>query len=293
MVKTESIEVLVRLIDDPDEYVFAHVRSRLLEAGEEAIDYLVNSIDVLTIEAETYSRIQRLIHELQFNRVKNELIDWINSTEKDVLKGMCSIARYQYPDLDDNLIEEQIASIEQRVWIELNGKLTSYEIVKTINKVLFDVLDFKGVENKQHTPYHSLINTVLEECEGTPLSLSVLYSVIAQRLDIPVYGVAFPSHFILAYMDEFRIHRLLSPEGNGGILFYIDPYAKGEFLSKENLEESLDLMMKTPRREYFEPCSHTAILVRTLNNLILAFTQQGKMEKVAELNELKQLFRTY
>ena len=290
MVKTESIEALVRLLDDPDEFVFAHVRSKILQAGPEALAFMQDSIDVLCVEHETYDRIDGLIRELQFLIVKNELIQWIESPDKNLLKGICILAKYQFPELDYKLIEEQISTIEKAVWLELNGKLTCFEIVKTINKVLFEIYDFKGVDAVNHTPYHSFFNTVLEEREGTPLSLSIVYSIIAQRLGIPIYGVSFPNHFVMAYMDEYKLHKLLNSSGNGGVLFYIDAFAKGEFLSKENLEEALQQYKLEPKREFFEPCSHSDILIRTLNNLIVSYSKMKRTEKVEELKELRTLF---
>ena len=290
MVKTESIEALVRLLDDPDEQIFAHVRSKLIEAGNDVLPLVRNSFDVHEVDYHTFERIEGLLHELQFLSVKNELLGWINTPEKNLLSGALIIAKYQFPELDYNQIEEQIKTIEQAVWLELNGKLTCFEIVKTINKVFFDLYDFKGAELGNYTPYHSYLNTVLEDREGTPLSLSILYSIIAQRLEIPIYGVAFPNHFILAYMDEFKLHRLLPPTGTGGVLFYIDPYAKGEFLSKGNLEDALQQLKKLPHRDYFEPTSHSAILIRMINNLIVSYTNTKRQDKVQELNELKGCF---
>lgn len=49
---------------------------------------------------------------------------------------------------------------------------------------------------------NSFINTVIESRKGNPLSLSLLYSVIAESLDLPIYGVNLPNHFVLAYLDE-------------------------------------------------------------------------------------------
>jgi regulator of sirC expression with transglutaminase-like and TPR domain len=290
MVKTQSIEALVQLLDDPDEAIFAHVRSKLIEAGNDVLPIVRNSIDIQSVSISTFERIDLLISELQFLGVKNELIDWITKPEKDLLRGALIIAKYQFPELDYRQIEEQIATIEQAVWLELNGKLTCFETVKTINKVLFDLYDFKGAELGNYSPYHSYLNTVLEEREGTPLSLSIIYSVIAQRLNIPIYGVAFPNHFIVAFMDEYKLHKLLNPTGSGGVLFYIDPYAKGELLSKENLEDALKRYDISPNRDHFEPTSHSAILLRMINNLIYSYSNSKRQDKIAELNELKACF---
>ncbi len=290
MVKTESIEALIRLLDDPDEHIVSLVRSKLLDIGPAALEFLRTSVDILDFEPAAFVEIERLMQELQFAEVKAELIDWIKKPEKDLLRGAYLIAKYQFPDLEYHQLNEQITSIEKKVWLELNGKLTSFEIVKTINAVLFDFYGFKGAETHDFSPYHSLLNTVLEEREGTPLSLSILYSIIAQRLEIPIYGVGFPNHFILAYMDEYRIHRLLQSDGSGGVLFYIDPFAKGELLSRGNLEDTLQHYQMLPQRHFFEPSSHSSILIRMINNLIVSYNRLNRTDKVSELDALKKCF---
>lgn len=287
MVKSDSIEALVRLLDDPDIQIYGHVRDRLIAAGPDALPYIRSSIDVFEMETEAIERIESLIHDIHLLSVKNELIDWSAKSEKDLLKGAYIVARYQFPELEFTQLEEQIQTIEQTVWLELTGKQTSFEITKTLNKVLFELYGFQGADKASFSPYHSLINTVLEEREGTPLSLSLIYSIVAQRLNIPVYGVGFPNHFLVAYMDEFRLHRLLQNEGSGGVLFYIDPYHKGELLSKGNLEDALQRIHAVPGRHYFEPAAHTDILKRMVNNLIMAYTELQRTQKVSELQELK------
>jgi regulator of sirC expression with transglutaminase-like and TPR domain len=287
VVKSDSIEALVRLLDDPDMQIYGHVRDRLIAAGPDALPYIRSSIDVFEMETEAIERIESLIHDIHLLSVKHELIDWSAKSEKDLLKGAYIIARYQFPELEFTQLEEQIQTIEQTVWLELTGKQTSFEITKTLNKVLFELYGFQGADKASFSPYHSLINTVLEEREGTPLSLSLIYSIVAQRLNIPVYGVGFPNHFLVAYMDEFRLHRLLQNEGSGGVLFYIDPYHKGELLSKGNLEDALQRIHAVPSRHYFEPAAHTDILKRMVNNLIMAYTELQRTQKVSELQELK------
>lgn len=287
MVKTDSIDALVRLLDDPDTHVFNHVRSQLIAAGPEALPAVRNSIDVFRMETDAIERIEYLIGELHFLSVKNELLDWAVKPEKDLLRGASIVSRYQFPELEHHQIEEQISTIEQTVWLEMNGKQTCFELVKTLNKIFFELYKFQGADAANYSPYHSYINTVLEEREGTPLSLSILYSIIAQRLDVPIYGVNFPSYFVVAYMDEFKLHKLLQMEGSGGVLFYIDPFSKGEFLSRNTLNDALMRLNLSPQRDYFEPASHTSIITRMLTNLIHSYQAINRMDKVAELNELK------
>jgi hypothetical protein len=124
VVKTDSIEALVRLLDDPDMQIYSHVRDRLIAAGPEALPFIRSSIDVFEMETEAIERIESLIHDIHILELKNELLNWSSKSEKDLLKGAYLIARYQFPELEFNQLEEQIQTIEQTVWMELTGKQT-------------------------------------------------------------------------------------------------------------------------------------------------------------------------
>ena len=136
---------------------------------------------------------------------------------------------------------------------------------------------------------NSFINTVIESRKGNPLSLSLIYSIIAQSLDLPIYGVNLPNHFILAYLDENGASLFLQEKNEFGVLFYINPFSKGSILDANAIKEFLDGLHLPHHREYFEPCSNTSIIRRMLTNLISSFQEVGNSEKVNELTELRDL----
>ena len=75
-----------------------------------------------------------------------------------------------------------------------------------------------GNSKDYHSPLNSCINTVVSSRKGNPLSLCVLYSIIARSLDMPVYGVNLPNHFVLTYLDEDRMIEIAeAPGGKNGV----------------------------------------------------------------------------
>jgi len=114
----------------------------------------------------------------------------------------------------------------------------------------------------------------MESRKGNPLSLSLIYSIVAQSLDIPVFGVNLPNHFILAYLDENGSSLFLPDKNEYGVLFYVNPFSKGSILDANSIKEFLDGLHLPHNREYFEPCSNSAIMRRMLTNLIASFQQQ-------------------
>lgn len=290
MKNDKPIQALVRLIEDPDENIFEYVRDEIMNRGTSVIPFLETSWEEEDYGLLFQSRIETLIHDIQFNAVKEDLQNWINSSHKDLLEGAIIIARYQYPNFEEQLIHDKIQAIRKDIWLEINPNQTAYEKVRLFNKVFFGKHGFSGNSKDFHSPNNSFINTTLETHKGTPLSLCLIYSIIAQSLDIPVYGVNLPNHFILAYLDENQIGQFLPSENEHGVLFYINAFSKGGIFDQNEIKEFLKDIGKPNNREYFEPCSNSAILTRMLTNLITAFQQVGNKEKVTELIELRDLF---
>jgi regulator of sirC expression with transglutaminase-like and TPR domain len=289
MADVESIIALINLIDDPDENIFLHVRDRLLKYGPDAIPYLENSWEVKDFGMLFQNRIENLIHDIQFEDTKNELLKWKNSSQKDLLKGAILIAKYQYPGLHDEKVYAEIERIQKDIWLEINNKQTALEKVYIFNKVIFDLHHFHGDAKHFHSPLNSYINTVLETKKGNPLSLSIIYSIIAQNLNIPIYGVNLPNHFVLAFLDEFGVRKYIAEENKHGVLFYINPFSKGTVFDENEIKSFLTGINQPHLKEYFEPCSNTSILKRMLTNLISSFQEVGNSEKVKELIELREL----
>ncbi len=283
------IHALVKLMDDPDDHVYEHVRQEIKKCGADAIPILEHSWEHDYYGLVFQNRIEHLIHEIQFSDIQRQLLEWSSSPDKDLLEGAILIAKYQYPGLDEIKIKESIQNLRKDIWLELNDNQTSFEKVKIFNRIFFDLYHFNGDNKHYHSPVNSFINTVLESKKGNPLSLCLLYSIVAQSLDLPVYGVNLPNHFVLAFMDEYHTNHFGQVQNDFGVLFYINAFSKGTIFDVKEIEQFLNDLNIEHRREYFEPCSNTAIIKRMLTNLIFAFQQIGNSEKVEELTLLKSL----
>ena len=279
----KSLRAMILLLEDPDEHVFTEIRGQLLSMGSEVIPALEN-IWESTFNNTLQSRIEDIIQKIQFNSTSEELKLWAATGGIDLLQGTILIARYQYPDLDEEHIRNQIELIRKDVWLELNPNLTAFEKVRVINHILFDVYHFTGNTSNYHAPQNSYINNVLESHRGNPLLLSILYSCIAQGLNIPIYGVNLPEHFILAYRDEFIIRD--SEDEEEPILFYINPFSKGAVFSRREIDTFLKQLKLEPNRIFYESCSNVEIIKRQIRNLITAYEKLGYPNKVVDFKEL-------
>ena len=167
--------------------------------------------------------------------------------------------------------------------MELNDNLTAFEKVRVFNHILFQVHGFKGNKRNYHAPQNSYINEVLDGHKGNPLSLAIIYQVLAEDLDLPLRGVNLPNHFVLAYMDE-------NTAGSGSdrsILFYVNAFSQGDILGKSEIDEFLEKIKVPAQPGFYLPCTNIDIIRRLLNNLANSYAKQGDSERAEDLERLR------
>lgn len=280
-----EIKALISLLDDTDKEIYTHIEEKLVSIGQMAIPLLEdawsNSFDALQ-----QSRIESIVHKIQFENIFEELKLWIFTRDEDLLAGAIIIARYQYPDLNEEHIREQLSKIKRDIWLELNESMTALEQINVINHVLFVTHGFGGNTSNYHAPQNSFINTVLESHRGNPLLLSIIYQLVCVQAGIPVYGVNLPEHFILAYVDK---QNDLHPEA-GKILFYVNAFSKGTVFGKADIDQFIKKLNIEPLPTYYSPCANKDMIQRMLRNLSFSYNKLGDQEKVDEIERMLLLF---
>ncbi len=282
----KEVIALITLLDDPDQIIYDQVKQRFVVLGPPAIPHLETAWEN-SFDAIMQKRIEIIIHTIQFETLQKALKNWAKNDQDDLLKGILILARYQYPDLDENKIKKQLAVIKQDVWLELHEDLTALEKVKIINHILFEVHQFSGNITNYHAPQNSFINNVLESKKGNPLMLSVVYLLICNDLKIPVYGINLPQHFVLAYInDDANLIDVNNKTLSNNILFYINPFSKGLLFNQKDIDQFLKQLNLDLEPKYYLPCNNVEIIKRCLHNLIFSYEKLGYLEKVEELKNL-------
>lgn len=281
-INSKEVNALIDLLDDPDDNIFGTVKDKLLDLGEKVIPTLENVWET-SFNPTVQTRIENIIHRIQFKKIAVKLKAWKNQDNEDLWKGCLLVAKYQYPDLNEEHAQKQIQIIRQDVWLELNDQLTALEKVKVINHILFNVHQFKGNTENYNSPENSYLNRVVENKKGNPLSLGIIYLLIARQLNLQLYGVNLPEHFVLAYVDE---NDGKEKKWEERILFYVNPFSRGAVFSRREIDIFLKQLNIPAREIYYAPCTNVDIVQRLLRNLMSAYTKLGNMEKVNELDEL-------
>ncbi len=277
--KEQELKALISLLDDPDTEIYQALEDKLITCGPEVIPLLEQSWEE-SFDVLLQSRVEQIIHKIQFNEVQNDLQLWKLSNQEDLLEGLLIVNRYQYPNLGEEEVYTKLAELKRSAWYHLMYDMSPVEKVKLLNNILFREFGLSGNTSDYHAPQNSFINKVFETKKGNPISLACIYTLVAQRLDIPIFGVNLPKHFILAYMNE---------ENPEEVLFYINVFNRGQIMREDDIRSFLQQLNLPASDDYIKPCSNLAIIKRVLRNLIAAYDHIDNIEKRQEVQLLLDL----
>jgi regulator of sirC expression with transglutaminase-like and TPR domain len=283
--KNRRILALISLLDDPDETVFQAVEPEILKESSR----IIPELEILwesTYDDQCQRRIENLIHRLRFKENYGQFRRWSKQQHPDLLDGFILASKYHYPDLNTDRIIRRIEEIRRKVWVELNNSLTSLEKITVLNHIFFQEFGFSVDNENYYAPKNCFINQLLESGMGNPLSVALLYTIIANKLDLQVKFVDIPKHPLLAYVDR-RIAARVHPEGvDTDVLFYINTANKGSISGRRELEFQLRRSGLEPIRRFFEPANHRCFISRLLEVTEKSYELNGFSDKTADIHQM-------
>jgi len=264
-----QIRALIRLLSDDDERVARTIAGKLVEMGDRAVLMLREAEIEHPAMAE---RIRGVLDEICGQRLEAEFhtLSACDDEELDLETGAFLIARFAYPDLDAAPYVRKLDAMAGDVQERLGQKASGEETVKTINRYLFVEQGFIGNTSQYYDTGNSYLNKVLERKIGIPISLSAVYLLVAKRLDLPVFGVGMPGHFLVKY--ETSRYRVFVDAFNGGSLLTQKDCAR--FLDQAGYGFDERYLQKTPAR---------VILIRMIKNLVAIYNKMQDTRKATQL----------
>ncbi|HCY01392.1 MAG TPA: hypothetical protein DG754_14745 [Bacteroidales bacterium] len=282
--RPKEFAALMALLEDPDVEVYNPISRKLIIEGLPLVPLLEKAWENSTNEL-LQVRIEDILHQIQLLNAKQNILDWAESGATNLLEGALYIAKYQFPDLEYEVIDSHINKIKQKVWLEFNESLTALEKVKVLNHILYGVCGFAGNIDNFFDPKNHYINTLIETKKGGPVLMSIFYSIVAQRLGMPVFGVSLPKNFLLAYEDRYG-QSTEDKNEQRSVLFYINPFNRGAVLGKKEIEQFLTQNSIDHKDEYFKPCSNTTTISQLIASLMLSYQKVGNTNIVDDLRML-------
>jgi regulator of sirC expression with transglutaminase-like and TPR domain len=180
--------------------------------------------------------------------------------EGDELRGRLDLAALdiaciQCPGTDPQPTLDQLNEIAARLGDRLRNFNDGREFVETAQSYLFEELGFRGNEENFSDPLNSCLDQVLQRRTGIPISLAVFYMEVARRLQMPVFGIGLPRHFVVQFDD-------------GRFSTFIDPYG-GKQLTPNECFQLAGARLADP--SLLTRVTNKQIVIRMLNNLLISY----------------------
>ncbi|MEZ6068575.1 MAG: transglutaminase-like domain-containing protein, partial [Planctomycetaceae bacterium] len=204
-------------------------------------------------------RLRQLAGAVHVERVRQQLAEELTrpGDEIDLLRACLLIAAIDDPEVDIESYRRIVDAMAQEFAGRVDAESTEAERFGRFQEYVFDELGFHGGRTNYYSAENSYINQVIDDREGLPITLSVLYMELARRCGFDVVGIGLPGHFVTQYRPVEGEPRL------------IDPFERGAVLTE--LEATLRVHGITGLEwndRYLEPQSPRAIVTRMLRNLL-------------------------
>jgi regulator of sirC expression with transglutaminase-like and TPR domain len=196
-------------------------------------------------------------------------------TNDGICNAATAIAMHFDAQVSPQLVALELDSIADQV-INSVASGSSRALTAHLHQVLFDELGFHGDTKSFFDPKNSFLPSVLEYNRGIPITLSLVYKLVAERCGLEVVGLNTPGHFLVR----------LNLENEQMI---IDCFRGGKLLTEK--EVTACIMKMTASQELADSAgtdvaTHRQWVARILVNLIHIFSVQNRPKDMAAVSEL-------
>ncbi|MEK6239255.1 MAG: hypothetical protein N2C14_31440, partial [Planctomycetales bacterium] len=206
-------------------------------------------------------RLRELAAEVHRRRAQAELVKTLAAEEDriDLIRAVMLLAAMDNDEVDVDSYCEEVDKLAAELRESLPAKADDKAKLAALNKFLFEELGFHGSRHDYYNRANSYLNEVLDDREGIPITLSVLYMEIGRRVGLRMVGVGMPGHFVVRQLQKQGEPRL------------IDAYDGGKILDRAAAEEIVKNITGGPLLDrHLEPVTNRAIVLRMLQHLMHA-----------------------
>jgi regulator of sirC expression with transglutaminase-like and TPR domain len=248
---------------------------KLLPDGDAGMSLLRERARQLERQA---AQLRELAREVHHRRTLKELAAAVAGKEQDIdlLRAALLIARLDNEELDVDHYRKEVERLAREIGGAIPRDADEAKKLAALNKALFEERGFHGSRGDYYHKSNSYLNEVLDDREGIPITLSVLYMELAKRLGLKVVGVGLPGHFIVRHVPAKGEAKL------------IDVYDGGKEMTRGEAEKRVQAQLDRPLKdEDLAETGKKAILARMLQNLLgLAQDDQDALAALRYLDAL-------
>ncbi len=199
-----------------------------------------------------------------------------------LVHGATAIAMHQLDNVDVADVDATLQRFADTVRSRVRGSQPQ-AMIAHLHDVLFDEEGFTGNEDDYYNTANSYLPEVLRTKRGLPITLSLVYKVVAERLGLRAWGVGLPGHFLVgvdAGDSREDTPMLVDPFNGGRILTADEAHSRIQEMFGAEAEWSEDML---------RPASNRHWLTRILQNLLNVFGSANQFADVAAVLEMEML----
>jgi regulator of sirC expression with transglutaminase-like and TPR domain len=269
-----GVDVLLRLLDDPDEAVGVQVIRQLADHGPGITGILRGVIDRAD-DTISRGRATQVIHmhqrEALMHLVRSIVHHRTNGTDIDLEEAMVMLDAFGDPGRNMTVIRRQLDGMaldvhERFITMQPATDLTQ---LLAINCVLFEERGFTGAGEPYYVPSNSYLSTVMTQRKGIPISLCALMLLLADRSGLELLPVALPFHFVL-YSPVLEC--------------FVDGYHGGNLLDRKDCRAIVERNGMAFRDDMLAPVTSIDCVIRMMRNLAFAHAHVGDVWEATMLH---------
>jgi len=238
--------------DDPDTKTIDHLKSNAALNR----DLLLKRAKAMDSKAKQLRRLADLVHE---RSVQGNLMREFKKEDAkvDLLHATLLLSKLDNVELEPAHYQKVVDEMAAEIRAQLPKDANSTQRLAALGKYMFKENGYHGSRGDYYNRANSYLNEVIDDREGIPITLSVLYMELARRLDLKMAGIGLPGHFVVAQLGEGKEPQL------------IDVFEDAKLMTRKDAEVIVRNFGGVPLQdEHLEPVDNRAIIVRMLRNLI-------------------------
>jgi hypothetical protein len=251
-------DAVARLLRDGDPETVRLVKEQLIMGGEDNVNDLEHlaTLDDAAVSGHAREALATILaHEAED---EFELLCRFFSDSLDIEPALWMMAAAIKPALEIRKFQIKVESWGRQFTVLASNAVSSRERVIALADFMAGDLCFRGNAENYYCENNSLLPRVIETRAGNPLSLVMLYRMVALRAGMIVDGINMPGHFVARHED---------------VIF--DPFHKGRILTRKQCGQILAKQHISMKSCHLLPATPRQTLVRALANLLYVYDLDG------------------
>ena len=199
--------------------------------------------------------LEKLKDKVHRDKITNEILEELNrGNDSDLSQCALLLAKYDNQEIDIDAYYSEIERMGEDLMSKIKNNTDIEAKVALISKYLFKDNGYHGSRTDYYNQSNSYLNEVLDDREGIPITLSIIYIELAKRIGLKMQGLGLPGHFVVFY-------------NNNGNRKIIDPFDNGKSISEADADAIVKEYDSTMNANDYKAAGNKSIIQRMLYNL--------------------------